>query len=882
MSKSLHIKPKEPLAEGQKWNTGAGCLTLSKAGMFTVEIVQTDDLYKDGPKKLPPFNRLTQEQVWEIKDYDNRYWVVQAHNKRDKEEAEYNKQKEVFNKKLEAELNRMSWCWQAVGKGMAGKAMTHNASFSIGLPHSLSKQIRFPKLLEGRGPAWLEVFTQNDPATGEIPHGIFVNAIGTPKVIAAEWRDYTGRKITEEIAFGSTVYLHIYTEALYGQNIKIQLADDGFFTDTNLTPTPSDKDGNPIQKLDPKALTEFTRLVNIHKYNTITKPPEGAIVDAIVTDKGKEQTSSANVQKCVFPIFIEHAWQFQAAGSFNSGTKLSLKPIIHHPKIEKQEKDLDNCILKISRNGILMQGELSGNNPLVLGEKEEKTGVPDDQKKIDFTFGVFIDGTNNNRYDTIARTDWEEKRIGRIATDNNPYTNEERLNVYAKSNDDLTKKDKIKYKYGEGSYENDLSNVAILFDNYIEDKESRTFKIYTEGMNTNTLGDENLNVSEYETDDFFMGGAFGAGNSGIVDRVRRAIEQMTQKIMPIMAKQENKKIDSITIDVFGFSRGAASARHFVHEITLPSYYTEVNRDRYGRNIDVKYANTRMPSNGHFGYLLTEKGITFNRLIIRFAGLYDTVAHHGLVQFNDIKDLGLNSISKAKHVIHMVAAEEHRKNFSLSPIIKSQNHVELYMPGVHCDVGGSYPEGRPEGIAHGVAPDPDGEHVLATDYCDNTFASSRLSKFRDILIDEGWFTKDQITICDAYGKPHKTNYSANSLYDTQKLISQRAYISNQYSFIPLHMIKQFAEKQNIKFNNTTMSKYVFTQNIFTDNIDFLNKIKKYIEDYAAEAIANPLDVINHKIPDADLKQLRNHYLHYNATATLVNAPEPERKRFIVKH
>lgn len=881
MSKKLHIIPLEPLKKEQKWNATTRHLKLAKAGMFTVEIIKTDALHNDAPKQLPPFDRLTQEQVWEIKDYDSRYWIVQAHNKRDADEAQYKKERDKFNKKLNDELKDLCWCWEKVGKGMAGRTITHNNSFSKGITVDFCKQIQFPKLLEGGAPAWLEVFTVNDVATGQVPHGIFVSATGTPKIITAEWRDFTGKLITEEIAFGSTVYLHIYTEALYGQNIEIQLIDDSFITDTNLTLAPSDKDGDPIQKLDPTALIVFKRLVDTYSCNSITKPPTGSVTNKMVFNKGEKQVSVTSVQKCVFPVFIEPAWQFQAKGNFDNGKSLNIKPIVQHSKIEKQKKELKTCILKITSNGILMQGEVSGNNPLLVGE-EEKDGAPEDQNKIDFTFGVFIDGTNNNRYDTIARITWEESRIVRKATYKNPYTNEEHLKVYAKSKDEVSKIDN--YKYGEGSYENDLSNVAILFDNYIENRDDRIFKIYTEGMNTNTLGDENFKVSKYEEDDIMEGGAMGIGNAGIVDRVRRAVEQVVNKIKI----GDGEKIGSITIDVFGFSRGAASARHFVHTITYPAYYATAGIngaycDHQGYQISEEYHNRKkiLPTNGYLGYLMTEKGLKFDQLIIRFAGLYDTVAHHGTVQYNDIRDLGLNSISKAKYIVHMVAGEEHRKNFSLSPIIKSQNHIELYMPGVHCDVGGSYTEGRPEGIAPGVAPDPDGQHVLATDYCDFTFLSSKLSKFRDILIAEGWFTNDQITICDGYGKAYEYKATRKYRYDKQQLISQRAYVSNQYSFISLHMMRQLAENKSVKFSDETLEKYVFTKNIFSDNIDFLNKIKSYLEDYAAKAIANPLLVINHKIPDNDIKQLRNHYLHYNAIVGIVNDPEPERKRDIIK-
>ena len=880
MSKNLHLIPKMPLLKDQKYDAGMGCLTLAKAGVFTVDITKRDGLHEGAPEKLAPFKRLTQEQVFAMPNVDDRKVYVKDHKERDKKEAEYNKDRDAFNKKLHEELTTLSWCWQTVGNGMEGKTMSHNDDFVKGLPIEGEKQITFPEILEGGGLAWLEVFTKNDPATGKVPNGLFVRAVGKPKIVTAEWRDYQGNKITSEIAFGSTVYLHIYTKALYDEKIEIQLRDTKLIN-ADLTPTPSDTDGQPMQKLDPKALKRFTRSVSIHKYDTITQPPAGSITNALKADKGEQQVSHANVQKCVFPVFVEHAWQFQGAGSketfFDSGAKLSINPIVYHAKIEDGEKNLEVCVLEVSQNGILMQGELTGNNPMLLGEAK-KNDAPIDGKSFDFTFGVFIDGTNNNRYDTIARTDWEERRIGKRDISNKPYTNEEHLKVYAKSKEEVGKDN---YKYQEGSYENDLSNVAILFDNYVKDDKT-IFKVYTEGMNTNTLGDENLQVSEYKTDDYFMGGAFGAGNSGIIDRVTRAIEQMTDKITPIMKNKKVKKINSITIDVFGFSRGAAAARHFVHEITLPRYRSGLEADHSGRAVASKYDNKPLPSNGYLGYLLTEKGITFDKLIIRFAGLYDTVAHHGIVQFNDIKDLGLNSISKAKHVIHMVASEEHRKNFSLSPIIKSKNHIEMYMPGVHCDVGGSYIEGRPEGIAPGVPPDSAGEHVLAKDYCDNTFESSKLTKFRKTLIDEGWFTNDQIKIYDAYGKPHKYDSSRSSLYDTQKLISQRAYISNQYSFIPLHIMCNLAIEKEVKFNFTKLKDQKnFQNNIFPKHLTFIKEIKNYLEEYAAKAIANPLDAIDHQIPKEQMRQLRNHYLHYNATAGLVNAPEPNRKRGIVK-
>jgi hypothetical protein len=371
MSKSLKVAPLQPLGKDQKYDPSLGCLTLSKAGNFTIVIEKTEELHKNAPKELPPYKRLSDEQEKAMTDSADRLVHKQEVEKRDKDEKDYKAQVKTFNKNLKEELASLSWCWEIVGNGMIGKMMNHNNSLSKGLPDTAQKQINFPEILEGGGMAWLEVFTKNDPPTGIVPNGLFVRAMGKPKIIAAEWRDYQGNKITSEIEFGSTVYLHIYTKALYDEKIEIQLKDTKF-VNADLTPTPSEADGQPVQKLDPKALKRFTRSVALHKYDEITQPPAGAITDALMADKGEQQVSHANVQKCVFPIFIEHAWQFQGAGSketfFDSGAKLSINPIVYHAKIEDGEINLDDCILNVSRNGILMEGELTGNNPMLLGE----------------------------------------------------------------------------------------------------------------------------------------------------------------------------------------------------------------------------------------------------------------------------------------------------------------------------------------------------------------------------------------------------------------------------------------------------------------------------------------------------------------------------------
>jgi uncharacterized protein (DUF1919 family) len=71
-----------------------------------------------------------------------------------------------------------------------------------------------------------------------------------------------------------------------------------------------------------------------------------------------------------------------------------------------------------------------------------------------------------------------------------------------------------------------------------------------------------------------------------------------------------------------------------------------------------------------------------------------------------------------------------------------------------------------------------------------------------------------------------------------------------------------------------------KSIFKDKVSFLKKIQAYLEEYAKKVEQAPEVDLKYSIPEADLKQLRNHYLHYNAVVGIVNKPEAGRKRGII--
>lgn len=85
-----------------------------------------------------------------------------------------------------------------------------------------------------------------------------------------------------------------------------------------------------------------------------------------------------------------------------------------------------------------------------------------------------------------------------------------------------------------------------------------------------------------------QGPGFGMGPAGIKDRVRKAIEDVREYISSNISLGK-EVVGTITFDVFGFSRGAAAARHFVHVVTQGAYKPKVTyaketvsvRDRFG-------------------------------------------------------------------------------------------------------------------------------------------------------------------------------------------------------------------------------------------------------------------------------------------------------------
>ncbi|GGI29471.1 phospholipase effector Tle1 domain-containing protein [Pedobacter mendelii] len=435
-------------------------------------------------------------------------------------------------------------------------------------------------------------------------------------------------------------------------------------------------------------------------------------------------------------------------------------------------------------------------NGVVFGEPEKMNYTT--IEGVDIIAGVFFDGTLNNRTNTETRT--------------KPGTND--------------------------SYGNGYTNVARLSYQYKED--AKTVYVYTEGIGT-----------ENGKSDSTMGYAYGSGPTGVIAKVLQGCKYLADKIKPKVTKGV---INTLTLDVFGFSRGSAAARNFVYEVSKGAYLSKsgnrsrsIRLDAHGQSVNVD----DLPAHGELGKLLGK--IKIKRLVIRFVGLYDTVSSYNegfstSPNFaNDVEELQLNQLHRAQRVIHFTADDEHRENFSLTRIQSAgANGLEKDLPGVHSDVGGSYENGE--------------------EYIDELLngGTAALNTEKQRLIDHGWYLENQLTVHNFKGK-----------------LSGRRQLRMEYSYIPLHFMAEFALKLDKGFP-FLQSRIENTYKVPTDTKYLLGYIKarlrKYVFDNGEKLVyrdvhrlkraldAGKINLATHNqlaSEQRNLYILRNKYLHWSA-------------------
>ncbi|MBT2621189.1 DUF2235 domain-containing protein [Chryseobacterium sp. ISL-6] len=490
--------------------------------------------------------------------------------------------------------------------------------------------------------------------------------------------------------------------------------------------------------------------------------------------------------------------------------------------------------------------EQKGNEAGVSYNKAQKVN-PNDKpiNTIDISLNLFFDGTQNNKTNTSLGGDFKE----------------------ASSDKD-------------DSYNNEFTNVAKGYD-AIDPSADNQVSWYIEGIGT----------EDKESDSILKGVAQGTGDTGVVAKVTKGCLKGAQAIVDKL-KGNIKPINILTVNVFGFSRGAAAARHFVHiansnaaviytnsrkviQVSPPEYIKDgylIIKDKDGSK------DKFISQHGYFGACLLAQGLEVKEIRFRFAGLYDTVASFGLNHRggfgigNDTEQLGLDAIGsgKVQFALQLASDDEYRDNFDLTNINSTGLYgLEFTLPGVHSDIGGSYGIGEEISVLYCDPYDP----------YDNVNTHKECETFKKILIEEGWYNEEQLKI--KYFYQSDVNYDRwwNKGAQYYGLVGTRN-LSNKYDKIPLNQMFHYSKNNEVKYMENRITedhaitddflKAIYSQlsqymnacndvrNKYVNNYQAGNKpsVSQYIKDIKA------LSYLRH-IDSENLSKLRNKYLHWSA-------------------
>ncbi|WP_459210492.1 phospholipase effector Tle1 domain-containing protein [Aquimarina rhabdastrellae] len=433
---------------------------------------------------------------------------------------------------------------------------------------------------------------------------------------------------------------------------------------------------------------------------------------------------------------------------------------------------------------------------------------------------IFFDGTLNNRSNTRSRVANERRSNGL------PYNQADNPDGFIQAEGEDT------------SYYNDESNVSRLEEYIIQDQQE-VFSIYTEGIGT-------LDYGEDQQDGYAYGsrnrGAFDSNDdTGVLGKVKIGCDKILEKIQKSIKK--SKTVD-FTFNVFGFSRGAAAARNFVHEVGFVNMREDDNDEQQ--------------PHGHLGVSFSTLPQTIGNVIVNFVGLYDTVSSYqplGMGQWidvspnfeNDVGELNLNSLGAANYTLHLTAENELRENFSLTNINSARKGKTIELPGVHSDIGGGYIDSMDE------------NGILLYDIYD--WSNDPIIAERQRYIDEGWYLEDEIII----------DYSGRN-----EIYGYRTNLSNKYSFIPLRYMMQFAKSEGkIEFKEVKLERD-FPLDTFLTSVK--TRLDSYVKGGNGLVLTSGNTFTAKQLADhVMLKELRNKYLHishhYKNTAGVAEPMAP---------
>lgn len=450
----------------------------------------------------------------------------------------------------------------------------------------------------------------------------------------------------------------------------------------------------------------------------------------------------------------------------------------------------------------------------------EKPDVPK-EKKQDITIRciLFFDGTLNNRQNITERKNYESGQGSKAYLEHRKNSNKELRIAQGAQGIDLK----------DDSYENDFSNIATLEQNIEKNQNgyNESLTVYTEGAGT----------EDFEKDKG-AGFAFAAGSTGVKAKVTKGIDKAVKLISKGPTgdrKPETIIIKKLTIDIFGFSRGAASARYCVHQL-LQDEQTSIRKR------------------------LTDAWFDVEIVEVRFVGLFDTVSAYYATQLIKILPLEdwlvkLESVRLAEKVLHLASAEEHRYHFSLHNIKSAKsNGKEYFLPGTHSDVGGGYLDNGSDAGLIVFQGTP----------------RQAIDDRRKYLVTNGWYQDAQLveevlSYNNETGDPDRVNLTVSRE-------NPRRNVRNAYCKIPLKIMARAAGDNGINVNPVLEENATGIINDAGLSV-FDSKITADFNKAGAQSSPKPWQKA-----DPELNALRHKHLHFSARYNTFFGHNPRRLFF----
>lgn len=408
------------------------------------------------------------------------------------------------------------------------------------------------------------------------------------------------------------------------------------------------------------------------------------------------------------------------------------------------------------------EDKVAGQSPPTRKKKQE----------ITLTIGVFFDGTGNNSVNV-------ENMLKACSGEHFNLNSADAQSILTQSAERSMGVSGI----GSGSYISYHTNIHWLNTLYKTDipidSGSVQQSIYIEGIGT-----------EAGKPDSKIGKGLGTSDTGVIAKTDKAVSFLGKEIQ--QASLEIKQnlngallvIKSLQFDIFGFSRGAAAARHFANRI---------------QSEDLAVIAAIRQGMGEIEYRGAPSGK------IRFIGIFDTVAAIG-TPTNGLNphsaDTGeVNIVLRpgiAEKVFHITAQHENRYNFALNSVQPAW--PELALPGAHSDIGGGYLPLERENI---YLTRPEAETVLLKQPGQKTRVYRQALAQRPLLetaagiapivrtnnvAGETWY--DDKMPQDRYGNFQKRSFAA--------LVMRERIVKNDWSKVVLRVMLDAAQEAGVLF------------------------------------------------------------------------------------